>query len=374
MSGTTAMPEGITNPPIDELLQATDSKYALVIYAAKRALQINAYYSHWARACWSTSGRWSRTHVLEKPLSVALREINSGCSPPNPSRAELPVVISGHSLFRAHSRAGAVGWFLGVSGGIAAYKVCGLLRLLTGTGAPVRVVPTAAAHAFRGGEHLGRALRRPGSPPTSGRMRRVPPRPPRPNRRRWCSSPRHRRPAGAGRPRDGRRPTHRAAADRPLPVVMAPGHAQPRCGGTRPPRRTWPPWTSGGVLSSTRPSGRLTGPDDGPGRLPDRTKIAAVGPRVLAAGRTPATDLAGRHVVSPPWHAGTVDPVRYLGEPVLRPQGVALAGTRPGPGPRVTLVAAALEVPPPRGEVVTVQTALELPFGDGGLSCLPTSW
>ena len=45
MSGTIASPEGITNPPIDELLEATDSKYSLVIYAAKRARQINAYYS-----------------------------------------------------------------------------------------------------------------------------------------------------------------------------------------------------------------------------------------------------------------------------------------------------------------------------------------
>jgi DNA-directed RNA polymerase subunit omega len=45
LSGTTAVPEGITNPPIDELLKVADSKYALVIYGAKRARQINAYYS-----------------------------------------------------------------------------------------------------------------------------------------------------------------------------------------------------------------------------------------------------------------------------------------------------------------------------------------
>ncbi|HEY7100178.1 MAG TPA: DNA-directed RNA polymerase subunit omega, partial [Mycobacteriales bacterium] len=45
MAGTVAVPEGITNPPIDELLERTSSKYALVIYAAKRARQINAYYS-----------------------------------------------------------------------------------------------------------------------------------------------------------------------------------------------------------------------------------------------------------------------------------------------------------------------------------------
>ena len=45
MAGTVANPIGITNPPIDELLANTDSKYSLVIYAAKRARQINAYYS-----------------------------------------------------------------------------------------------------------------------------------------------------------------------------------------------------------------------------------------------------------------------------------------------------------------------------------------
>ena len=37
--------EGITNPPIDELLTHSDSKYRLVLFAAKRARQINAYYS-----------------------------------------------------------------------------------------------------------------------------------------------------------------------------------------------------------------------------------------------------------------------------------------------------------------------------------------
>ena len=31
MSGTVAAPEGITNPPIDELLERTSSKYGLVI-------------------------------------------------------------------------------------------------------------------------------------------------------------------------------------------------------------------------------------------------------------------------------------------------------------------------------------------------------
>ena len=43
MSGIVAQPVGITSPPIDDLLEHVDSKYALVIFAAKRARQINSY-------------------------------------------------------------------------------------------------------------------------------------------------------------------------------------------------------------------------------------------------------------------------------------------------------------------------------------------
>jgi len=78
VSGTAAMPEGITNPPIDDLLKAADSKYALVIYAAKRARQINAYYSQLGEGLLEYVGPLVETHVQEKPLSVALREINEG--------------------------------------------------------------------------------------------------------------------------------------------------------------------------------------------------------------------------------------------------------------------------------------------------------
>ena len=76
MSGTAAVPEGITNPPIDELLEKVDSKYALVIYAAKRARQINAYYSQLGEGLLEYVGPLVETHVQEKPLSIALREIN----------------------------------------------------------------------------------------------------------------------------------------------------------------------------------------------------------------------------------------------------------------------------------------------------------
>jgi DNA-directed RNA polymerase subunit omega len=78
LSGTTATPEGITNPPIDDLLRAADSKYALVIYAAKRARQINAYYSQLGEGLLEYVGPLVPTHVQEKSLSVALREVNEG--------------------------------------------------------------------------------------------------------------------------------------------------------------------------------------------------------------------------------------------------------------------------------------------------------
>ncbi len=101
MAGTVAVPEGITNPPIDELLERTSSKYALVIYAAKRARQINAYYSQLGEGLLEYVGPLVDTQpqdpvhppspgpagirrpagrhpAAEKPLSIALREINSG--------------------------------------------------------------------------------------------------------------------------------------------------------------------------------------------------------------------------------------------------------------------------------------------------------
>ena len=71
-------PEGITNPPIDELLERTSSKYGLVIFAAKRARQINAYYSQLGEGLLEYVGPLVDTTPQEKPLSIALREINEG--------------------------------------------------------------------------------------------------------------------------------------------------------------------------------------------------------------------------------------------------------------------------------------------------------
>jgi len=77
VSGVHGVPEGITNPPIDELLEKADSKYALVLYAAKRARQINAYYSQLGEGLLEYVGPLVETHVQEKPLSIAMREINA---------------------------------------------------------------------------------------------------------------------------------------------------------------------------------------------------------------------------------------------------------------------------------------------------------
>ncbi|MGL5405527.1 MAG: DNA-directed RNA polymerase subunit omega [Propionibacteriaceae bacterium] len=71
-------PEGITNPPIDDLLTKVDSKYRLVLFAAKRARQINAYYNQLGEGLLENVGPLVETTVQEKPLSIALREVASG--------------------------------------------------------------------------------------------------------------------------------------------------------------------------------------------------------------------------------------------------------------------------------------------------------
>ncbi|MGB3256714.1 MAG: DNA-directed RNA polymerase subunit omega [Ornithinimicrobium sp.] len=76
MIGTIAHPDGITNPAIDSLLEKADSKYALVIYAAKRARQINAYYSQLSEGLLEYVGPLVDAEQTDKPLSIALHEID----------------------------------------------------------------------------------------------------------------------------------------------------------------------------------------------------------------------------------------------------------------------------------------------------------
>jgi phosphopantothenoylcysteine decarboxylase/phosphopantothenate--cysteine ligase len=111
-------------------------------------------------------------------------------------------------------------------------------------------------------------------------------------------------------------------------------------------------------------SGRLTGTDTGPGRLPEAEQIFAAVTAVLRraqAGR-PAADLAGRHVlVSAGGTREPLDPVRFLGNRSSGRQGYALAATAAARGATVTLVSANSELPAPAGvDVVPVGTARQL--------------
>ena len=75
MLGTSPQPEGITNPPIDDLLEKVDSKYGLVVEAAKRARQINSYTQQLNDNQFDFYGPLVDADIEDKPLSVALREI-----------------------------------------------------------------------------------------------------------------------------------------------------------------------------------------------------------------------------------------------------------------------------------------------------------
>ena len=91
--------EGITNPPIDDLLTHSDSKYKLVLFAAKRARQINAYYSQLGEGLLDHVGPLVQTSAQEKPLSIALREVNENkliCIDIDP---DAPAADSGPSPF-----------------------------------------------------------------------------------------------------------------------------------------------------------------------------------------------------------------------------------------------------------------------------------
>ncbi len=68
--------EGIVSPSIDALMSKSDSKYGLVIFAAKRARQINDYYSALHEgSLFNNVGLLVDSTVDEKPLTIAMREI-----------------------------------------------------------------------------------------------------------------------------------------------------------------------------------------------------------------------------------------------------------------------------------------------------------
>ena len=71
--------EGIVSPSIDNLMGKVDSKYELVMFAAKRARQINDYYSALHEgSLFSNVGPLVDVTIDEKPLTIALHEIDKG--------------------------------------------------------------------------------------------------------------------------------------------------------------------------------------------------------------------------------------------------------------------------------------------------------
>ncbi|NEA16146.1 bifunctional phosphopantothenoylcysteine decarboxylase/phosphopantothenate--cysteine ligase CoaBC [Streptomyces halstedii] len=249
---------------------------------------------------------------------------------------------------------------LGVSGGIAAYKACELLRGLTESGHDVRVVPTAAALNFVGAATWSALSGHPVATEVWDGVHEVP----------------HVRigqgadlvvvaPATA----DLLAKAAHGLADDLLtntlltarcPVVFAPAmHTE-----------MWEhPATQENVATLRRRGavvvepavGRLTGVDTGKGRLPDPREIFEVCRRVLDRG-TAAPDLAGRHVViSAGGTREPLDPVRYLGNRSSGKQGYALARTAVARGARVTLVEANTALPDPAGaDVLRAGTAVQL--------------
>ncbi|GAA2020895.1 phosphopantothenoylcysteine decarboxylase/phosphopantothenate--cysteine ligase [Nakamurella flavida] len=117
-----------------------------------------------------------------------------------------------------------------------------------------------------------------------------------------------------------------------------------------------------GVVVVDPASGRLTGSDSGPGRLPDPEHIVALA--LLEHGRPGSLpqDLAGRTVVVTA--GGTreaLDPVRFLGNRSSGRQGFAVALVAAARGARVTLIAASTELPVPPGvQLVRVSSTAEL--------------
>src|SRR3954454_1726642 len=249
---------------------------------------------------------------------------------------------------------------LGVSGGIAAYKACELLRLLTESGHRVRVVPTESALHFVGAATWAALSGQPVTTDVWSDVEQVP----------------HVRigqtadlvvvaPATAdliaraatGRADDLLTATLLTAR---CPVVFAPAmHTEMwEHPATQANVRTL---RERGVVVLDPAVGRLTGADTGRGRLPDPEEIFAAARLLLERGHHPL-DLLGRHVVvSAGGPREPLDPVRFLGNRSSGRQGYALARTALARGAEVTLVAANVSLPDPAGaKVVRVGTADEL--------------
>lgn len=248
---------------------------------------------------------------------------------------------------------------LGVTGGIAAYKAALLLRLLIADGHEVQVVPTANALRMVG-EATWRAL--------SGRPVHTTV---------WEDPTEHVElgkwadlvvvaPATANLLAkaahglaDDLLSTTLLMATCPVLVVPAMHTEMWRNAATRANVETL---RGRGVVVMEPAVGRLTGPDSGPGRLPEPEEIHAAATELLH----PLADgpLTGARVlVTAGGTRESLDPVRFLGNRSSGRQGIEIARAAAAAGGEVTLVAANVDPALLAGlaaSVATVSTTAEL--------------
>jgi phosphopantothenoylcysteine decarboxylase / phosphopantothenate---cysteine ligase len=251
---------------------------------------------------------------------------------------------------------------LGVGAGIAAYKVCELLRLLTESGHAVRVVPTPDSLRFIGAATWEALSGQPVSTSPWEGVHEVP----------------H---VALGKQADlvfvapATADLLARAASGLAPDLLSNVLLTARCPVVYAPAMHTEMWlhpatqsnvatlrTRGAIVLEPA-SGRLTGSDSGPGRLPEPAELYQTALRVLARGAAGlAPDLAGRRVlVTAGGTREELDPVRFIGNWSSGLQGYALARTAAARGAQVTLLAANTSLPDPAGvHVVKVTSACEL--------------
>jgi phosphopantothenoylcysteine decarboxylase/phosphopantothenate--cysteine ligase len=245
---------------------------------------------------------------------------------------------------------------LGVTGGIAAYKATGIIRLLTEAGHDVKVIPTANALRFIGATTLEALSHNSVDPDLYTDVESV----------------KH---VELGQTADL---VIVAPATAAFLARMASGLADDLLMNTllatKAPILVAPAmhtemWQNAATVANVatlrqrgieilEPAvGRLTGADSGPGRLPEPDEIVAA-----ALALSAPQDLTGKRLLITA--GGTqepIDPVRFLGNHSSGKQGIALAAEATKRGAKVTLIAANVSEPIAAiHEVVRVSTAAEL--------------
>ncbi|MDO4909945.1 MAG: bifunctional phosphopantothenoylcysteine decarboxylase/phosphopantothenate--cysteine ligase CoaBC [Corynebacterium sp.] len=251
---------------------------------------------------------------------------------------------------------------IGISGGIAAYKVCNVVRLLKEQGHEVQVCATENALRFVGSATLEALSGKPLANSVFSGVDKVA----------HVSTGRNAdlviiAPATADLLF---KVAHGAGSDllstaclvATCPIILAPAmHTEM--------------WTKPAVMDNVATMrargitvldpahGRLTGADEGTGRLLEPDQITAFG-QLIAEGYTLPRDLEGKHVVITA--GGTVediDPVRFISNRSSGKQGFALAEVASQRGARVTLICGEVDrrlSKPANTDIVNVRSATQM--------------